>query len=409
MSRLLILLLITSLSSFGQNTWTQRASFPGMERTGAFYFSINNYGYTGTGEDSAFSLRNDFWMYDPDNDQWIRKADFPGGARKFATAFSMNNKGYAGTGITDTAMMKDFWEYDPAADAWNRIQDLGLYSTSNVLPRRDASSSVNLNLGYVMCGYDGTIGYNKQLFNFDPTRDTMWTKKKNFTGVTDQTVFGRRWGVSFSLNFKVYYGTGYSSSNDCKRDMWAYDPVRDIWSQVADFAGDVRSNATAFTAYNYAYVGGGSNDQMTPDFYRYSWVSNSWSYVANYPLKASNLISFSLNNRFFVGLGNDSLGKPLKEFYEFFPDTTIGIGDDLRSELISVYPTIVSDKVTIDLGDQAATDVVFKAYDLQGKVIAERMLTQPISTVNIHSATGTILYSIRSGKKLVKSGRLIVE
>ena len=78
-----------------QNTWLQKAYYPG---TGVFRtsgFSIGNYGYIGTG---AAPYTVDFWAYDPTNDTWTQKADFGGPTRYDAIGLSIGNKGYIGTG-----------------------------------------------------------------------------------------------------------------------------------------------------------------------------------------------------------------------------------------------------------------------------------------------------------------------
>jgi N-acetylneuraminic acid mutarotase len=371
---------------------------------------LDGFGYTGAGEDTNFLLQNDFWKYDPITDTWIQVANFPGAPRKHATAFALSGKGYAGTGLTDTGLVKDFWQYDPVLNGWTQIQDLGQFSSTNIFPKRDMSASTWLNHGYVMCGYDGTMGYSKQLFSFNPAADTMWQKKKNFTNVTDATILGRRWGVSFNLGNLVYYGTGYSSSNDCKNDLWSYDPIRDLWTQMADMTGEIRSNAVAFTAYNYGYVGGGSNDKMTPDFFRYNGTSNSWTYVTDFPLKAANQISFTINNRVFVGLGNDSLGRPVTDFYEFIPDSTIGFDDASDESGIRLYPTVIKNYFTVEFIKAPSSTTILSLYDLQGKLIDQFSLTAFKNILEKKLIyTGICLYAIRQQGKTVKTGKVIFE
>jgi N-acetylneuraminic acid mutarotase len=112
------------------DTWTQNADFGGPARSGAVAFSIGLKGYVGTGIRDDFgdlvSLK-DFWEYDPASDTWTRKADFGGLARSGAVAFSIGNRGFVGTGVHhasgDRTILRDFWEYDPERDAWTRRAD----------------------------------------------------------------------------------------------------------------------------------------------------------------------------------------------------------------------------------------------------------------------------------------------
>lgn len=395
------------LAGFSQSNWQQRADLPSIPRTGNFYFAAGGFGFIGCGEDSNFVLKNEVWRYNPNTDTWQQMSNFPGASRKFATAFSLNGKGYAGTGLSDTSLMKDFWAYDPATDVWSSVQDLGTFVTPVANPRRDASSASLFNFGYVICGYDGTSGFAKQLYSFDPTADTMWRKKKNFTNLPDQTTFGRRWGVAFELNSKLYYGTGFSSSNDSRKDVWSYDPIRDLWTQVADFAGDARSNAVAVVSYNRAYVGAGSNDILLKDFYRYNSSLNTWTYVADYPHTACNLSAFTINDRMFVGLGNDSAGVPFGDFYEFTPDTTIGFNDAYENLKIDIHPTVVSDRLTIS-SDQFPRETLLTLYSIDGKKIGSYVLnagTNEIMREGDHS--GLVMFSITVAGKNLKAGKLI--
>jgi N-acetylneuraminic acid mutarotase len=100
------------------NFCTQIADFP-EPRDNAVGFSIGNKGYIGTGHgDAYYSLKKDFWEYDPNDNRWTRKADFGGSVRSIAVGFSIENKGYIGTGLYE-----DVWEYDPINNGWTKKAD----------------------------------------------------------------------------------------------------------------------------------------------------------------------------------------------------------------------------------------------------------------------------------------------
>ena len=91
-------------TSFGQieNTWTKMSDFSGLKRERAVAFSIGDYGYIGTGIDTAEVVYNDLWKYDATLDAWSQVASLPGSVRRNAIAFSINDKGYIGTGINSS-------------------------------------------------------------------------------------------------------------------------------------------------------------------------------------------------------------------------------------------------------------------------------------------------------------------
>jgi N-acetylneuraminic acid mutarotase len=105
--------------SNNKGAWTERASFPSTPRKGACGFTIEEFGYMGTGQD-ADSLCSDFWRYNPFINSWERRADFGGGPRVNAVGagikFTENDyRGYMGLGRgeTNTAYYNDFWQYRP--------------------------------------------------------------------------------------------------------------------------------------------------------------------------------------------------------------------------------------------------------------------------------------------------------
>ena len=76
----------------GPNQWDKRLAFGGLKRERAVGFSVGNYGYIATGEDTANVTHNDLWQYDPTLDIWTQKADLPASPRRNAIAFSLGNR-----------------------------------------------------------------------------------------------------------------------------------------------------------------------------------------------------------------------------------------------------------------------------------------------------------------------------
>jgi len=114
------------------DAWSQKTSIIGNDRHHPFYFGIGNYAYVGFGHGSSpvagsnptSYIYNDFYRYDPTNDNWIQLSNFPSEARVAGTQFSYNGKGYILSGDGDNHGPLDsgeFWEYNPLNDSWNQL------------------------------------------------------------------------------------------------------------------------------------------------------------------------------------------------------------------------------------------------------------------------------------------------
>ena len=110
---LFMLTMLGSLHGFAQtpNTWTQKADFGGVNRTGAVGFSIDSKGYIGTGDSGSGPLKDDFWEFDPVLNVWAQKANFGGGPREDAVGFSIGSKGYIGTGHAGSNVLKNDFSF----------------------------------------------------------------------------------------------------------------------------------------------------------------------------------------------------------------------------------------------------------------------------------------------------------
>jgi len=245
------------------NTWTQKADINGVARRNAIAFSINDKGYIGTGMDnpeaSFGSTLADFMEFDPVNNTWTNKASFPGsggGGIYFATGFSADSKGYICCGKRGPNNYSDeLWEYKPLTDNWLQRQDF----PGGV--RYQLSSFVIDNLAYVGLGIDQDV-YRKDLWQYNPSTNN-WVAKNDFLG-------GERGAAStFSLGQRGFVCAG--SDGGFKNDLWEYNPFVDSWSVRANYGGSERKNAISFTINGIAYMGTGkgiSGKKMS--FYEYT-------------------------------------------------------------------------------------------------------------------------------------------
>jgi Secretion system C-terminal sorting domain/Galactose oxidase, central domain len=183
------------------NSWTRRADFPGVFRSGSIGFSIGDKGYFGTGFESGYL--KDFWQYDPAADTWTAKTDFPGQPFYAGIGFSVRHKGYVGFGFPwDTSV---FYEYNDSTDTWTQKSNFLSSGT-----RGGASGFSIGGEGYVGLGTDNGIFYN-DFWKYDPDSNA-WTQETNFPGNP------RAGAVGFSIGSKGYMGTGGTI------DFWQYSP-----------------------------------------------------------------------------------------------------------------------------------------------------------------------------------------
>ena len=265
--------LLSTVYSFSQGTWTQKASYPSTQyRISNFAFTINGKGYHGTGWD-GLNIFSDFWEYDPVANAWTQKANFGGGQMYFGTGMAIGNKGYAGLGM----ICSTFWEYDPVANSWTQKAPLPGGARNRVVTFSNGTK-----------GYAGTGAlvsnntYLQDLYEYDPVANS-WTAKAPFSPGTRGDIDH----VSFVINNKAYLGMGAVTQNSPNplKDWWEYDIGANAWTQKANFPGATgRLGASGFAICNKGYAGLGADATTAyADWYQYDPVANTWSPCTNYP------------------------------------------------------------------------------------------------------------------------------
>jgi N-acetylneuraminic acid mutarotase len=109
----------------------------------------------------------------------------------------------------------------------------------------------------------------------------------------------RERATGFSIGSLGYLCGGLDTAEVIHKDLWAYDPQTDAWTQKADLPGAARRDAVSFVIDNYAYVGSGMDSISGPtgttlkDFWRYNPSTNSWSTIADFPGAGGNGVYFA--------------------------------------------------------------------------------------------------------------------
>ncbi len=147
------------------NSWSQKANFPGGKRMSACAFELYGIGYMGTGLYDANTVKSDFWKYTPNTNTWTAIQDFPGNGRFGMVGFTLNNEAYVGTGDDNIDKYIDFFKYNPLSNSWTGI-------ISPQAPERLSGISFSIgNKGYFGTGWDEEF-YFSDFWVYSPNRLT---------------------------------------------------------------------------------------------------------------------------------------------------------------------------------------------------------------------------------------------
>lgn len=353
----LLSLFIFNMISFGQGSWTNLSSSPGLSRYRAIAFEINGKCYMGTGSPGANKKFKDLWEFDIVSNSWTQKADLVASARINASASSANGYGYVGLGIdSNNRFLKDWWQFDPAGNTWTSKSSFpgkgrfgaGAFSISNRI--------------YVGGGLDTAYSPQEDFYCYDPVND-IWGQKANLLeAVGCMSVF--------TIGNKGYFVGGVINGAISGVDITAeYSPSHDSWTQKADFPPGQIFSGIGFSMDGYGYVGTGFISTLTDMMMRFDPVANSWSPETSFPTGIRQwAVSCVSGNRAFVGTGNSTGGQLYKDWWEFNSIFT-GIIDKNRHSDLNVFFNSAGREITIR---NAPPSGMLKIHDINGKLMLQK-------------------------------------
>ena len=402
---ILLLTLFIAGSTFAiENTWEKISDFGsdttgnGLKRERCIAFSIGNYGYVGTGIDTAEVVHNDFWKYDPSLNAWSQVATLPASVRRNGTGFSIGNKGYAGLGIntvnsTDVGSMtlNDFWEYDPTLNAWVQKTNLPVGFGSGIYFSTGFSSSTK---GFICGGKMGPNNYSDKLWEFNP-QTNQWTPKANFPG-------GVRYQLaSFSIDDNGYVGLG-TDQDLYRKDFWKYNTTTNQWSAIPDLPASARANSATFTIGQRGYVCMGTNGGLLDDLWEYNPFTNQWSVRANYGgTRRKGAVGFSINNIGYVGTGKGNSGKKAS-FQKYYPPAVVGI-EEIQND-ISIYPNPVQNTLYLKTLNSEIDHL--EIYSMSGRNIISTAFNNSIDVSFLKKGT-YFLKGINANGQAITTNKII--
>ena len=306
-------------------------------RFDALAFNLGDTVFFGTGDKGlGIDLNKDIVMYDPTTGEW--DTEIIGGlqSNNGLTPELMNGIGFAITfqkanvpeGNLTTMVFVGIGDHggrDLQAEKSNTLvyRDItnnqwGATKKAEAVfsPRSDGVCFVLNGKAYFGTGYGAAV-YN-QWFVFDPVAETdlepttpAWRSLANSNPPTTP----RRGAVAFTANSRGYFGLGVDDEGNFLSDFYSFrpndpsDPTSGIWTRLADFPGEARANAVAFSIGDQGYVGTGDNlvattpgnpyymeevggyidgGQVFSDFWRYNPLTDAWEQIRDFSANKTN-------------------------------------------------------------------------------------------------------------------------
>jgi|SRR5688572_641328 len=401
-----IVLLLSSSTTLSQTaTLTPMAPFPGDTRWAAVSFSINGFGYMGTG-DLAWSLdggSEDFWKYDPVNNVWSQIASLTGRPLTEAMGFVLNGKGYVVGGQPgDTGFSSsELHEYDPIINSWSLKSPYpqpgpvgGVVTTLNGLAY--AGTGLSSEPPYV---------YSNNFYCYNPITDA-WTLKAPFPVLTER-------GFCFSVNGKIYYGGGAPNIGN---EFYEYDPLSNNWTQKNDlpfvnpaFYGFTNSRGFSTSTDGYVFGGFPVNPGLLAQLQKYDPVNDSWTLVfngdSNYYTRIMSASIFVINDIPYItqGVGSGNENFPGLYAVNFITGTEI-INEQSGSFTVSNFS---DDKISMNVISEKS-NLVFDLYTITGKSIASFNIKNGQNEFHVPGIVdGIYVYRISGNKSLLISRKIL--
>ncbi|CAN5531447.1 hypothetical protein BH10BAC2_BH10BAC2_09020 [soil metagenome] len=243
----------------------------------------------------------------PVKNLWRKTGIVPFGQRSGGLSFCTGNFIFIGGGELKDETTNDFWGFNTITDAWTCFA---------FMPggRRRSPVSFAINgSGYISLGAakgGDPNNFKKDLYAYDPDKNT-WTEKASFPGAA------RVDASSFTINDKAYIGSGYTTTY-CS-DFYEYDPSKDKWTRIADFGGGPVSSSIGISTGTKGFLIAGDRVPENKKFvYEYLPVADNWEKRKDFPGHARYFLNgWGIDTNFFIAGVGGAEGGALR-FRDFF-------------------------------------------------------------------------------------------
>ncbi len=286
----------------------------GVAAATAFVVKGNAYVFGGRMQNGT--IVNTLWQYNPTTDEWTSLGKAPLSPRVNAVAHVVNDTVYIGLGYArkgsaynDTCFLQDFWQYIPHTQTWLQLADYPVHATDGCIAFHTDTAL------YIGCGF--YANFSAKMYAYSFTNHT-WTLLPSISGQRpspSMAVCGAQ-----TADGRCFIGTGYNLFSNS--NWYEFIPATGGFIAKAELPTQGRDCATATATDDYIYVIGGQHfgGSMTTlhafdDVLRYSPTNDSWTLCGTLPAGALKMISFTINQRVYFGLGEDTNGKISNQLY----------------------------------------------------------------------------------------------
>ncbi len=227
----------------------------------------------------------------------VHLSKLAGGKTYNVRAYARNSYGIA---YGETKFLK-------TPEIWERVADFGEIDGIPVGKGRIAYTKFTIsNYFYVAAGEDANSYFLDDVWEYNPNTD-VWSRKANILGFRP-----RKAPSSFVIGNRGYTGFGISGNESNLSDIYTYQQSKNEWNNIEKaFPGMAREYACSFSLNNSGYIVGGRvtdenrNNTTLSDVWRYEFSGNTWGWhsMSDFPIPIQEGLSFSYQNKAFIGLG----------------------------------------------------------------------------------------------------------
>ena len=390
MYKYLVWLLAFNSSMLFSQEWEMSVSLPdeAPARHHPVNFTLDGYGYLGTGSAPDNSHLDDFWRFDPQTQTWESLPPFPGGKRSFSYGVTYGNKAYVGFGRNEDGPLNDLWEYDPSTETWTELDTC-------LCVGRTHPALVAAN-GHIYVGLGGGGGNKNDWWAYN-IESGSWEQRTDFPS------FKRHHPFYFEIDDYAYVGMGHGDDG-IYNDLYRYDHPTDSWITLTNLPGEGRVAGTQFSFNGKGYVlsgDGEDHDHMEEgEFWEYDPIFDSWTELNPHLGNGSRWApgNFIIGDTLYFMAGQEA-DVNTKDMMTYVFETGISSSQDSDIQPLGVFPNPAQNFLELEGIDKVAQ---LSIYSADGRLVQDRTISNPRIDVSDLSP-GLYLLRLISGDQVFQS------
>lgn len=354
---------LTICLSIQAQEWVEATSLPNAfsKTHHSFAFELEGMGYIVTGG-SDTGNRDDFYQYNPTEDEWTQLDDFPGNARSFAIGDTWDGKAYFGFGSFGSTSFNDLWVFDPADMSWTELESCPCLTRTH--PAFIAQN------GKIFMGLGGSDDGNLNDWWVYDMASNSWERKSDFPAEP------RHHPYQFGIDDYIYAGFGHGAS--IYNDWYRYDPAIDEWQQMASLPAEGRVAGTQFSYGGKGYIlsGDGEDHQSmdTGEFWSYTPEANLWLELPAHPAKSRWApASFIIDGEVYLMNGDSYVDEQFvyqEQVYKYTLEEISPVEYVEDKSLFEVFPNPFSNQINLKwTKDLQPAHTTISIYDIDHKLV----------------------------------------